>query len=154
MLMGYYDDRTEYIYSLSHEGSVFYIGKTAFPLVRYKQHCSCTQNTSDQIKKIIETGQFPLFRIICHAKGIEAQVKEREIIRLFCEAGQSLINIDWNYHVIKNNPVELPSIVRHRKTKNWAKQVAEYIELYNEKNKIKDNEEQNERLPEYIGTST
>ena len=90
----------KFVYSLSHNGQVFYIGCTKDIHKRYKQHIKHTWQPTANAKYIadlLQQGIFPEINIIDYLPECEAMVKEIVLIKMFNKAGQKLTNYQNTY---------------------------------------------------------
>lgn len=122
-----------YVYQLSFDGIVFYIGSTKQPVKRFKQHCGCTDGaTCHLIHWIVVNNKLPEFKIIYHCTDKwAAEHYEYTLIRQFIDKRHKLCNIDGNN---LDNILDLPKIgysPRPRFKAHYAKHVQDYINEYN-----------------------
>ena len=87
-----------YVYSLSHNNAVFYIGCAKDLKERYKGHVYHRQPTevSKYIFSLLDSGEYPQMNIMYYLPEEEAFKKESELIELFAKSGQYLLNSQWN----------------------------------------------------------
>lgn len=122
-----------YVYQLSFEGIIFYIGSTNRPLLRYKEHTNCTDaQTTPVIHWIIVNNKLPDFKIIYHCGDRMTAVKyEYALIQQFIDNKYKLSNNDRNTDA---NRLDLPVIgysPRPKLKRNYAKHIQDYINEYN-----------------------
>lgn|SRR5574341_1116310 len=88
-----------FVYSLSCEGYVFYIGMTNDLATRYKSHLCSKNNTrvSKHIQILNEANKIIHLTIIAHLPRSEAQKREQETIYLFSQAGHCILNDQHKY---------------------------------------------------------
>lgn len=107
-------DTMTFIYSLSYQGKVFYIGCAIDIHARYKQHLregkSKTKNTLF-IKDILSKGEFPELNILDRVTCYDSVELERKLIRYFSLAGQPLAN-----HQFVTNPIYMPKNIPEKVT--------------------------------------
>lgn len=90
-----------YLYTLSYNGYVFYIGISYYPSARYRQHCTKGQNHDwdvyNYIYWILESNCLPDIHIIDHyTSAKEAEKYERLLIRNYVVMHHKLCNNDHN----------------------------------------------------------
>lgn len=87
-----------YVYSLSYQGIVFYIGSTKQPYKRYKEHYSLTHsNTTGIIYLIREKKEYIDFEILFISEDKDQAIRaEYTIIREFAAKKHALCNKDGN----------------------------------------------------------
>lgn len=90
-----------YLYALSHNGYVFYIGISRHPHARYMQHCTQGQNYTwdvyNYIYWILEAGELPDIHIIDHYENkYDAEEAENLLIRHYSALKHKLCNGDKN----------------------------------------------------------
>lgn len=87
-----------YVYSLSFDGIVFYIGCSKHPFKRFKEHA--TGNDLATFKVIYnkaKAGVMPVINILHHCDNKnEAFKRERFLIRFHCSINHKLSNTDYN----------------------------------------------------------
>ncbi len=127
-----------FVYSLSFEGDVFYIGKCKDLAARYAAHMGTSKYpegypTGAKIATIIKSGGCPEIRIIDYLEAEQAIKRENELISLFFKAGQSLTNVNgkpWR------GLFDIERFDFHRTPKNMKKfarykqGIAEYYKLF------------------------
>lgn len=89
-----------YTYVLLNKGSVFYIGFSAWPMDRYKNHCSSIDSKAyDYIYWMIEEGNYPDMVLIGrHDNRQTAREEESFLIKYHVAIGHKLCNDDQNPH--------------------------------------------------------
>lgn len=87
-----------YIYTLSHNGSVFYVGISKNVGKRFRGHLSCQDMcTGDKIYWIRHAGELPTLEILNAVRTQrEAEGIETSIIRHLCIMHNKLCNVDIN----------------------------------------------------------
>lgn len=89
-----------YVYSLSCDGNVFYIGVTKNMLVRYKQHLAAWR----YIRQLLADNKVVHINHIAYLPNEEAKKKEKELIYSLTKMGQKLLNntsswrAGWDFH--------------------------------------------------------
>ena len=121
-----------YIYELSCEGIVFYIGKTIRPLKRYKEHASAIDLSTNRITYWILLHNKKLdFRILfCTGNYTDAFFCESKTIMKYRDIKHKLCNIDYN----TGNTLDLPIVGCYNKpaiNKQYIKEVKQYIDNFN-----------------------
>ena len=83
-----------FVYCLSHNGNIFYVGMTKNVLSRYKTHLSNTRPSPlrDYIKSILEAGELPTLTVVTYQRYIEAESIEATLIKCMSIGGQRLFN--------------------------------------------------------------
>jgi predicted GIY-YIG superfamily endonuclease len=123
-----------FIYALSYNNNVFYIGITKDMAARYLSHIrghECLR-VSSYIKDIIKKGDIPIMRPLEYLPNKEAKRKESDIIKLFTKAGHNLLN-DVHTYIPGWSHERLPSIIdRHTMIAHLQKiqQIKESIHLF------------------------
>src|ERR1700761_8010891 len=91
MIEGY-----EFVYALSSNGQVFYIGRTKDVCTRYDQHLSSGKHPKTRVARYISIlmafGHIPIIRIIDYLPADEAQKSEDNLICSLKRSGQDLLN--------------------------------------------------------------
>lgn len=86
-----------YVYSLSYEGYIFYIGISSQPVIRYSQHVCCTDYcTAGYISVIRMECILPEFNIIYIGDKTEAVLYELCLINYCIALNHLLCNCDLN----------------------------------------------------------
>lgn len=86
-----------YVYSLSHKGSVFYIGISSQPSIRYSQHACCTDScTAGFIHAMRINHSLPDLNIIYVGDKCTAQMFERCLINWHASLNNKLCNYEHN----------------------------------------------------------
>ena len=88
------EDDLYFVYCLSHNGNIFYIGRTKNVLSRYKSHLNNKRpsHLRDYIKSILEAGELPTLTVITYQRYIEAESVEETLIKCMSIGGQRLFN--------------------------------------------------------------
>jgi hypothetical protein len=83
-----------FVYALSYNGNVFYIGKAQDLAVRYKSHLRGYRclHVHYYIKQILSMGDVPIMKPVSYLPIKDATKKEIELINLFSMAGHELLN--------------------------------------------------------------
>lgn len=92
-------DNMYFVYSLSIDGHVFYIGKCKNLAARYSAHISKAKRIGyddvaiiQTIRKILASGRLPLITAIYYLTLTDALNKEKELIQLFSICAHQLSN--------------------------------------------------------------
>ncbi len=87
-----------YVYSLSYDGIVFYIGCTKHPFKRFKEHATGNDHcTSAVVYPNVLKGLMPSISILHHCNNRpEAFERERFLIKLYSKLNRRLTNKDYN----------------------------------------------------------
>ena len=99
-----------FIYSLSYNGQVFYVGATQNLYIRYNQHLrtgKSTTKTSLFIKTILDAGHTPIINIIDRLPYCDAIIMEEKIIRAFVLSGQPITNRQFGWRIGKPIPTDI-----------------------------------------------
>ena len=122
-------NKMAFVYSLSYNGKVFYIGCAMDLYVRYKQHIKVgksTTKTSLFIKQILDNNELPELNIIDRLLYDEAILLEANLIKYFSLSGQPLTN-----HQFKREPLYIPNNIPDIVTpKQMAKIIKYRQEMY------------------------
>lgn len=126
-----------YVYELSFDGIIFYIGSTNQPLIRYQQHVSCTDGATHKvIYWIIINNKWPTFKILQHYDNKRDAVNyEYQLLSEYNKLKYKLANIDGN----NGNVLDMPIVSfspKPRFKRNYANPVKEYINNYKLTNNI------------------
>lgn len=82
----------KFIYSLSNDNCVFYIGCTKDISKRYLEHCKSTSDVGNYIQHMFVNNKWPKITIIDYLPDDKASFKEAELITLFISCGHYLCN--------------------------------------------------------------
>jgi len=97
-----------YVYSLTHDGSVFYIGCTEDLSKRYMQHLADSKKgtipVNKYIKQMLDNSIYPEVNIICYLPKNEAIIKEAQLLLLMTDIGHNLTNRQFHFVKGKNYP--------------------------------------------------
>lgn len=110
-------DEMRFVYTLTDNGRVFYVGCTKDIHKRYLQHCGTNvlSETYRYIQNVMIEGRMPQIHIIHYLPANEAHFKEAALICLFIGCGQTLCNgtfTDYRSRIkIERNPF---TITRHK----------------------------------------
>jgi predicted GIY-YIG superfamily endonuclease len=93
-----------FVYTLSYDNVIFYIGCSKDVVKRYKVHLACKKYCSlyNFINKIKSTGNVPVLNIITFSPRQEALSIERTLIKCIDIGGQKLLNTQNVPSGIKN----------------------------------------------------
>lgn len=113
-----FQNRLWFIYSLSYQGQVFYIGVTIDMVKRYKIHLkSINQKLQNKttlfIKKILENGDCPEINIVDRLPTQKAFELEGNLIQWISKMNQPLTNRQFKRQVLyipKNTPDKITKI--------------------------------------------
>jgi predicted GIY-YIG superfamily endonuclease len=113
-----------FIYSLSCEGNVFYIGRTKHLAKRYKKHLSCSEclPVHKYISELIKADKTILMNMLYYLPYKEAVRKEMEVIHLFSKAGHKLCNTTGT-HVDSWSWVKKPININDRTMTEYLKEL-------------------------------
>ncbi len=94
-----------FIYTLSYNGNVFYVGKTNDICRRFSMHITSKKNfpLNIHIRSIISQGYLPILNIITYQPNPYAARLERLLIQSLSNGGQKLFNTQ-NYRGIRELP--------------------------------------------------
>jgi hypothetical protein len=83
-----------FIYALSYNDNVFYIGRTKDMAARYLSHIRGHEclSVSSYIKSIIKNGDTPIMQLIEYIPASLGKNREAEVIKLFTKSGHKLLN--------------------------------------------------------------
>lgn len=83
-----------FVYTLSHNGTIFYVGKTKNVAVRYGLHLNNRKDCElvKHIQGIIQIGELPKLCIITYCPDLEAWDVEHTLITCLTIGGQLLLN--------------------------------------------------------------
>jgi len=86
------------IYSLSHNDTVFYIGKSKCLWRRYLEHikADCCTAISIYISNLLNEGYEIDLSIIDHCDKKDAKIAEKFTIKTMCSMGVPLCNVEFN----------------------------------------------------------
>lgn len=115
-----------FVYGLTRDNHVFYVGITGFLLWRYKQHFAIYP-CSQYIMQMREKGEYPGIRIFgIYDNNSEAQAAEHSLIRCLSLMGNKLLNYHQNPHL---NKLEYDYVAPTNKIKNMPRKVL--LDIYN-----------------------
>ncbi len=118
-----------YVYELSYNGKVFYVGCSKHPYQRYKEHCTNVgiQYTYSFIHAILEAGDMPTIEIIFHSVNkSDAISKEHETIYNYIEIGNKLCNRDKN---APHNTIYMDYVYKVKKF--YSSKISNVLEYFN-----------------------
>ena len=83
-----------FVYTLSYEGNIFYVGCTKDVVTRYKMHVNRKGDFQivEYIKTILDKGHFPTLSIITYQEKQYANSVEETLIKCMSIGGQRLFN--------------------------------------------------------------
>lgn len=104
-------DKMYFVYTLSHNGVIFYVGCTKNVRKRYMQHISKgnKQETGNKIRSIIDAGEMPELNIITYTLFVHARNIEETLIKCITAGGQHLYNTQCAGSCIINQNMPLNS---------------------------------------------
>lgn len=120
-----------YVYELSVEGIIFYIGVTHNPFTRYMQHARSNDVSTHKVTHwiLIHNKQLD-FKILFHADNVdEALNYEKTTILSYFNSKHKLCNVDYNI----GNTLDLPIIgfsPKKRLNKQYVNNIKSYIDQY------------------------
>jgi len=145
-----------YLYTLSKDGTVFYVGITRNVKNRYRGHLSCQDMcTGNTIYWMRQEGSLPGLEIIhCVRTQKEAEIAESAVIRQLCLMGNKLCNVDINpaYNRLIDCYPHIPRIRIKRINKNVIPEIISEAKDRFHKLIFYQNYEQKDRL-QYLGNS-
>lgn len=94
----------EFVYALTHEGNIFYVGKCKNVAVRYTSHlCNRTdRELGTYVRSILTAGKFPILHIITFRPSREAESVEETLIKCMTTGGHKLLNSQHSRPPSKN----------------------------------------------------
>src|SRR6185503_8739197 len=124
-----------FIYSLSCEDSIFYIGKTKNLAQRYIGHLSCdgSTNVGRHISKLMAEGKKIVIKYIDYLPDRKAWEREMQLISDLTRGGQILFNSVftwhpcWDHDKVPNNLSKKQMIIFLK----YQQQVKEYNHAFN-----------------------
>ena len=135
MIPGY-----EFVYALSHEGQVFYVGRTIDVLKRFDQHLSSGKRPKTRVSRyisiLIAFGYTPVIKVINYIPAAEAHDLEEKLIQSFKLAGQDILNgssfVETQYFNIwpKWAPRNPSKLVMREVINHMAKQRVYFTKIY------------------------
>lgn len=105
-----------FVYSLSNDNCVFYIGCTRDISKRYKEHCQSHNDVGNYIQYMFICNKWPAITIIDYLPDDKAYFKEAELINLFISCGHYLCNGTHNTYNTSIKP-EKPAFRLKKKIK-------------------------------------
>jgi hypothetical protein len=88
------EDQWYFVYTLSYEDKIFYVGLSKSPARRYAEHVNnktiCP--VADYIREILNSGNWPLLNIITYQPYNYAESIESTMIILLTSGGQKILN--------------------------------------------------------------
>ena len=112
-----------FVYALSYNENVFYIGITCNLKRRYKTHINKYTGlpVSVYIQELITRGNVPIMKPLCYLPKAQAHIKESEIIRLFTKSGHKLLN-DLHLYIPQWKYERLPQIINKSNMINYLEE--------------------------------
>lgn len=114
----------KYVYCLTYNGKIFYIGCAENMRKRYYQHTKINTLTlvGKYIKEIIKKGELPDMRLLDYLPAKEAFKLECTLIQVFIDSGIELLNSQFNMslalpphtRVIGKNLKDMLKLIKYR----------------------------------------
>ena len=88
------EDQWYFVYTLSYEDKIFYVGLTKSPARRYAEHVNNKDKcpVANYIRDILNSGNWPLLNIITYQPYTYAESIESTMIILLSSGGQKILN--------------------------------------------------------------
>lgn len=121
-----------YVYTLSFEGSIFYIGSTQYPNQRLQEHLCCQDLCTGKMMHFIRyMGKTPDIKLVFHS-GNYTEVLEHEyrLITHYRDIRHPLCNNDGNR---QQNIIQMPctkNLPRPKLNKEWRRELSIYLKQY------------------------
>lgn len=121
-----------YVYTLSFEGNIFYIGSTKHPSQRLQEHLYCQDLCTGRLMHWIRyMGKTPDVKLVFSSTDCnEVAAYEYKLIYHYRDIRHPLCNVDGNR---PQNVIQMPSIKdmpRHKFSYQWRKELTKYIKEY------------------------
>lgn len=118
-----------FVYTLSFNNTVFYVGCTKNPYNRYKAHVYCSDPATCNIVYHSTLAGLTLdFKIVHHSNDqYNALHRERFLIRLYSQLNNKLVNMDYNH---KDNLLDKELMPKKLRLKRKHSSINNYIKTY------------------------